>query len=424
MILKGNQRSGARQLALHLMNTRDNDHVSVHELRGFMGHDLTDAFNEVYAQSRGTKCTRYFFSLSLSPPSSASVDISMFERAIDQIEEKIGLTGQARAVVFHEKDGRRHAHCVWSRINVETMTAINLSHYKLKLRDMSRALYLEHGWKMPRGLANSSERDPLNFTLSEWQQSKRMKRDPRQVKEAFQDAWATSDSPAAFAQALAARGYYLARGDRRSFVAVNLKGDVFAIARWTGVRTKAVEERLGNPDAFLTAEEMSAQLSQRLSDRLKNLLAEAETSHLDTARRHLSRRQSLVHEQRISRTALEKEQADRRDAETALRLARFPKGLKGIWSRVTGGHRQIRLLNEAETRESMARDRIEAQRLIDQHLIARQALQNEIRFDRAREAALLRRTHRDIAAALIGAQKREALHAPPNERRCSRRTYD
>lgn len=181
MILKGNQRSGARQLAMHLMNTQDNDHVTVHQLRGFLGTDLVEAFNEAYALSRGTKCTQYLFSLSISPPSPASVDVQAFERAIDAIEEKIGLVGQPRAIVFHEKEGRRHAHCVWSRIDVESMTAVNLSHYKLKLRDMSRSLYLEHGWKMPRGLANSSERDPLNFTLSEWQQSKRKRRDPRDI---------------------------------------------------------------------------------------------------------------------------------------------------------------------------------------------------------------------------------------------------
>lgn len=424
MILKGNQRSGARQLAIHLMNTQDNDHVSVHELRGFLGHDLMEALNEVYAQSRGTKCMRYLFSLSLSPPASASVDASGFERAIEQIEEKIGLKGQARAVVFHEKDGRRHAHCVWSRINLETMTAINLSHYKLKLRDMSRALYLEHGWKMPRGLVNSIERDPLNFTLSDWQQSKRMKRDPRQIKAAFQDAWAISDSPAAFAQALAARGYYLARGDRRSFVAVDLKGDVFAIARWTGVRTKAVEERLGDPQSLPTTDEMSAELSQRLSDRLKNLLAEAEASHLETARRHLSRRQSLVQKQRIARDALAKHHAERRDAETVSRMARFPKGLRGIWSRITGQHRKIIRLNEEETLVGDARDRAEVELCINRHLADRKLLHDQLRRDRAIEAAEMRRLHRDIAHIVVGPTRSAAPLLEPIEKRPRRRSPD
>lgn len=424
MILKGNQRSGARQLAMHLMNTQDNDHVTVHQLRGFLGTDLVEAFNEAYALSRGTKCTQYLFSLSISPPSPASVDVQAFERAVDAVEEKIGLVGQPRAIVFHEKEGRRHAHCVWSRIDVESMTAVNLSHYKLKLRDMSRSLYLEHGWKMPRGLANSSERDPLNFTLSEWQQSKRKRRDPREIKAAFQDAWATSDSAAAFAQALAARGYYLARGERRSFVAVDLKGDVFAIARWTGVRTKAVEERLGDPDGFFSVDAMSAQLSQRLSDRLQNLLAEAEAVHLETAHRHLSRRHALVRQQRIAREALAKEQAQRREAETAVRLARIPKGLRGIWSRISGQHRQIRRLNEEETLAGDARDRAEVELCINRHVAERKLLQDQLRRDRAIEAADMRRLHRDIAHTMVGPDRSAEPSLQPIVKRQRRRSPD
>ena len=32
MILHGNQRAGGKQLAHHLLNSRDNDHVTVHEI--------------------------------------------------------------------------------------------------------------------------------------------------------------------------------------------------------------------------------------------------------------------------------------------------------------------------------------------------------------------------------------------------------
>ncbi|HKJ61087.1 MAG TPA: relaxase, partial [Hyphomicrobiales bacterium] len=88
--------------------------------------------------SRGTRCTQFLFSVSLNPPEDQNVKIETFENAIDRIEEKNGLTGQPRVVIFHEKEGRRHAHAVWSRIDAETMTARNLSHFKLKLRDISR----------------------------------------------------------------------------------------------------------------------------------------------------------------------------------------------------------------------------------------------------------------------------------------------
>jgi hypothetical protein len=89
---------------------------------------------------------QYLFSLSLNPPPNERVSVDTFEAAIERTEQKLGLYGQPRTIVFHEKEGCHHAHVVWSRIDVENMKAINLPHYKLKLRDMSRELYLENGW--------------------------------------------------------------------------------------------------------------------------------------------------------------------------------------------------------------------------------------------------------------------------------------
>ncbi|OED36824.1 hypothetical protein AB833_25790 [Chromatiales bacterium (ex Bugula neritina AB1)] len=151
MILKGSQRGGGSQLARHLLNTDDNDHVTVHQLRGFVSDNLPDAFKEAHAVSRGTKCQQFLFSLSLNPPESANVQIDVFKATLSSIESKLGLSDQPRAVVLHEKYGRRHAHCVWSRIDADTMKSINLPHFKMKLRDISRQLYLEHGWEMPVG---------------------------------------------------------------------------------------------------------------------------------------------------------------------------------------------------------------------------------------------------------------------------------
>lgn len=63
-------------------------------------------------------------------------------------------------VVFHEKHGRRHAHVVWSRINIEEMKAVQMSFDHERLKVLSRELFIEHGWKMPRGHVISEERDP------------------------------------------------------------------------------------------------------------------------------------------------------------------------------------------------------------------------------------------------------------------------
>lgn len=56
MILKASQRGGGQNLAVHLMRTDDNEHVRVHELRGFASDNLKDAFKEAEAVSLGTKC--------------------------------------------------------------------------------------------------------------------------------------------------------------------------------------------------------------------------------------------------------------------------------------------------------------------------------------------------------------------------------
>src|SRR5688572_29546653 len=122
MILNGNPRGSAKEMAQHLLKA-ENEVVQVYELRGFVSRDLFGAFNEAYALSRGTKCDEFLYSLSLNPPPSAKISNAEFMAAIDECEKRLKLSGQPRAVVFHEKNGRRHCHVVWSRIDAETMTA-------------------------------------------------------------------------------------------------------------------------------------------------------------------------------------------------------------------------------------------------------------------------------------------------------------
>ena len=63
MIMVGNQRGNGLKLATHLLNSHDNDHVEVHELRGFTAENLHGALQEADAISKGTKCQQFLFSL-------------------------------------------------------------------------------------------------------------------------------------------------------------------------------------------------------------------------------------------------------------------------------------------------------------------------------------------------------------------------
>ncbi len=397
MILKGSQRGGAQQLSVHLLRTDENDHVKLHEVRGFVADDLGGALREAYAISKGTRCQQFLFSLSLSPPERERVPVEAFEEAIDVIEGRLGLRGQPRVVIFHEKNGRRHAHCVWSRIDADAMRAINLPHFKLKLRDASRELFIEHGWHMPAGLVNSAERDPRNFTRAEWQLAKRAEHDPATLKGAFQDCWAISDSRKAFAQALAARGLYLARGDRRGFVAVDVRGEVFAIARWTGLKAKALEARLGDPDELPSVEETKVMIADLLKGVLGRQRAEAEAAYQERRAPVLAKQATLREAQRKRRAELRTAQAQRSVAEAQARAARFRRGLRGVWDRLVGRHARVRRENEVDAVGAERRDALEREALIQDQLRERRLINVEVRTMRRVFEAELADIHREVA---------------------------
>lgn len=161
------------------MNDRDNDHVELHELTGFASGDLLGAFLEVETAAEATHCRQPFFSVSLNPPKGHNPGVDDFETAADLIEAKFpDLKGQPRTLIFHEKEGRRHAHAVWSRIDTERNRAAQLSHSKEKLRDVSRAMYAAMGMQAPAGIQQRNRRDPLNYDIHTWQQAKRLGKTP------------------------------------------------------------------------------------------------------------------------------------------------------------------------------------------------------------------------------------------------------
>ncbi|MDB2579562.1 hypothetical protein N9Y00_11155, partial [Tateyamaria sp.] len=163
----------------------------------------------------------------------------------------------------------------WER-HTEKMRAINLPHYKTKLRDVSRELYLEHDWDLPRGFQDRRLRDPLNFGREEWQQAKRAGVDPREIKAALQDAWKHSDKRASFEHALKERGFWLAKGDRRGFVALDYRGEVFSLSRYAGVKTKELAARLGDREQLLSVDRVKEAIAQAMTRKVEEFIKEAE----------------------------------------------------------------------------------------------------------------------------------------------------
>lgn len=92
----------------------------------------------------------------------------------------------------------------------------------------------------------------------------------------------------------------------------------------------------------------------------------------------LQRKHALTNHHRNQREALAKQQKERRVQEQQLRRDRFPKGLRGIWSRITGQDAKLHSKIREEIRQSNARDSAEKHALIQQQLKERQHLQQDI----------------------------------------------
>lgn len=176
------------------------------------------------------------------------------------------MEDQPRVLVFHEKEGRRHAHAVYSRIDSETMTAIDLPYFKNKLMDVSKSLYLEHGWKMPDGFRDKDRGNSLNYTRAEWQQAMRIGRKATDIKRELQESWAASDNRKSFENAIGELGYMLARGDRRGYVVVDVYGEAYPLnKRKLGIEKQAIEARLGKAESLASVDEAKDKLGQQLS---------------------------------------------------------------------------------------------------------------------------------------------------------------
>ncbi|MFD2741690.1 relaxase/mobilization nuclease domain-containing protein [Sulfitobacter aestuarii] len=400
MILKGNERGHGKELAKHLLNVRDNEHVELHDLRGYAADDLAGAMQESEAIARGTRCKNHLFSLSLNPPEHEDVPVEVFEAAIDRIEGRLGLEGQPRAIVFHEKEGRRHAHAVWSRIDGEEMKAINLPWHKTRLNEVARELYREHGWQIPDGFRDRAARDPLAFTLEEWQQAKRTKQDPKLTKTMIRESWSGSDSRESFEAALRDKGLWLAQGDKRGFVAVDWRGETYSLSRMSGAKTKELKARLGDPRDLLSVDEAKAQIGAQLTPKLKAWAKEEQEKAEKAGLAAQFQREQMVQRQRQARAQIKTQQEQRWLNEEKKRAERTPRGIRGLWGWVTGKNRKIRNENEAEIARAQQRDRTEKQETIRKQLTERRNLQRQVKLARQKQQARIAELNQDVARAM------------------------
>jgi hypothetical protein len=252
VIIKGKSVGGAKRLAVHLMRTDTNERAEVKELRGVAAEDLRGALLEMEAVAAGTRTTKPFYHGSINTRADERLTDEQRRHAIDRLEAALGLTGQARTIVVHEKEGREHCHIVWSRIDLERMAAISDSHNYRKHEEVARALEREFGHERVQGAhaeRDGKARPERTPSHAEMLQADRTGLSPKQVKEQITELWRGTDNGKDFSVALWNAGYVLARGDRRDYVVIDPRGGTHSLARRVeGEKAKDIRERMADLD--------------------------------------------------------------------------------------------------------------------------------------------------------------------------------
>jgi len=415
MILQGSQRGGPLALAKHLTNTRENDHVELHEIKGLAAEDLRGALLEIDASRGATKTRKTFYHLSLNPPAHALPSTADFLSAIEAAEQHLRLEGQPRAVVFHEKKGRRHAHVVWSRIDHETGRTKKISFDKRWLQKLSINLYQKHGWEMPAGFAKgpaddpynlkNSKASPLNYRLDEWMKSLRNGTPASEHKKIINSLYGISEDLPEFRQALGHQGYTLAQG-RRGYVAVDLDGEIHSVMRAVGKRKKDVEAKLGDPknlpagQELITAEQAQSQIQVRRTQAIEQYVQQVKTAQQKQIEPYRQELSELRQQQRFERGELKSRQHERERKNETAWADRYRSGVMGFWDKLTGRKKRITEAIRCEREAAQKRAREEKDTLVHDQIQRRRLLQLKVERLARQHALEIREVRNDIAALM------------------------
>lgn len=170
---------------------------------------------------------------------------------------------------------------------------------------------------------------------------------PQDHQGLFKDFWQRSDSVDALKSALEARGYYLAQGDRRGVVAVDYRGEAYALSRWSGVKAKDVTARFKGTESLPSVEDQRQKIARLVADNLRDHKKQLEDGYKRLRPTLELRRTQMVERHKIERNGLAELHKSREAREAAARAARLPqKGFGKLWSRLTGKYSELKAQNE------------------------------------------------------------------------------
>jgi hypothetical protein len=270
VIIKGGSRGAGAALGRYFESVGENERITLVEIKGTVAQDAIGALKEMEAYAEGTKCEKPIYHGMICPQPGYPLTRSQFMEALDVTEEALGLKGQPRVVVAHEKNGEQHWHVAWARIDLKTMTAIPDSHNFPKHEKAARELERRFGHPHVQGAhaeRENVERPDRSPTRAELRQEEITGIKGKDVRQEVTELFRASDGAEAFKSALEDRGYILAKGDRRDFVIIDRAGGDHSLARRiSGIRAAELREFMApiDRDNLPTVEQAVGIIQDRL----------------------------------------------------------------------------------------------------------------------------------------------------------------
>jgi len=338
-----------------------------------------------------TNCRNYLYSLSINPdPTQDPLTREQYLDYVERVENALGLAGQPRAIVFHIKHEREHAHVVWSRIDTKSEKAIHLAFDHDKLMRVTRQFARDHGIELPDGYHSDEKGKQLSLYEKHQQDSTGLTKEERM--ELVTDLWRRSDSAKALVQALGENGYMLANG-KRPYVLVDIYGDTHSLPKLINdkrVRTKdvcaflekdypseslpsveeakklAVEHRksIEQFEKNRVEKDQTVELNARNAERRKKVLEKIRA----LKSRQLDEKRKLEGVQKKARMELKQQHLAKVKRVRAQRMKTKAKGLAAFLGRVTGMDRVIKKVQRVKDQRRLKKYQAEKQKLATQQV--------------------------------------------------------
>jgi hypothetical protein len=445
VIIKGKSRAAPSELARHLSRADTNERVEILQLDS--AGTTAEAFRDWQTYTLATKGKLGLYHANIDPDAKYEMTPHQWMRAVDILEEELGLQGQPRAVVMHEKNGREHIHVVWARADMDTLTLRSDSmnyqaHERASLR-MEQEFGHDYvpGKHAKRDRENQPEFPAAEVGHGEWQQTERGGMNHRDRKAQVTALYEASDTGPAFKAALEDAGYTLARGDRRDFVILDGDGKAHSLGRQLpGVKAKELRAFMSDldPDSLPSVKEARAAIRDAASAELKPEQG-AFDQRLDALRKAIEERhreelnqQELRHAREVTKLqesqqaaadkAIEyftKEWVQRMTRERPDEPGRFERLWRDIRETLDEGARRQRLADEKNAAQDMENRRDDQIRIVISGLDYTQRAEIDELVDRqARERTdLFAEQARDLKRRLADQERAIALEREYEQRR-------